>query len=217
MTLTTTPVDAHAVAPPDGRIVCEGLVKIYQVAELEVVALQGLDLDVASGELVAIVGASGSGKSTLMHILAGLDAPTAGSAIVAGYDLTRMDGRRRTTYRRRAVGFVWQQTARNLVPYLSAVENVELPMLLDGVGPDERRRGRWSCSRRSAWPPGRATAPRRCPAGSSSGWPSPWPWPTSRRSCSPTSRPGSSTATTRRRSSRPCGRSAGRWARPWSS
>ena len=139
MISSPTPAAARPVAAADGRIVCEGLVKIYQVADLEVVALQGLDLDVASGELVAIVGASGSGKSTLMHILAGLDTPTAGSAIVAGYDLTRMDGRRRTTYRRRAVGFVWQQTARNLVPYLSAIENVELPMLVDGVAPGERR------------------------------------------------------------------------------
>ena len=139
MISSPTPAAARPVTAADGRIVCEGLVKIYQVADLEVVALQGLDLDVASGELVAIVGASGSGKSTLMHILAGLDTPTAGSAIVAGYDLTRMDGRRRTTYRRRAVGFVWQQTARNLVPYLSAIENVELPMLVDGVAPGERR------------------------------------------------------------------------------
>ena len=126
-------------AATDGRIVCEGVVKIYRVADLEVVALQGLDLDVAAGELVAIVGASGSGKSTLMHILAGLDTPSAGSAVVAGFDLTRLDGRRRTTYRRRAVGFVWQQTARNLIPYLDAIENVELPMLLDGVGPIDRR------------------------------------------------------------------------------
>jgi ABC-type lipoprotein export system ATPase subunit len=139
MISSPTPTGTRPVPAADGRIVCEGLVKIYQVADLEVVALQGLDLDVASGELVAIVGASGSGKSTLMHILAGLDTPTAGSAIVAGYDLTRMDGRRRTTYRRRAVGFVWQQTARNLVPYLSAIENVELPMLVDGVAPGERR------------------------------------------------------------------------------
>jgi ABC-type lipoprotein export system ATPase subunit len=135
MALTTT-----LSTVTDGRIVCEGLVKIYKVADLEVVALQGLDLDVASGELVAIVGASGSGKSTLMHILAGLDTPSAGSATVAGYDLTRMDGRRRTAYRRRAIGFVWQQTARNLLPYLTAIENVEVPMLLEGVGPDERRR-----------------------------------------------------------------------------
>jgi ABC-type lipoprotein export system ATPase subunit len=122
-----------------GRITCDNLVKIYQVADLEVVALQGLDLDIESGELVAIVGASGSGKSTLMHILGGLDTPSAGSATVAGHDLTRLDARGRTTYRRRVVGFVWQQTARNLIPYLTALENVELPMLLDGLKPPDRR------------------------------------------------------------------------------
>ena len=130
----TTPSTAIA-----GRITCDNLVKIYQVADLEVVALQGLDLDVEPGELVAIVGASGSGKSTLMHILGGLDTPSAGSATVAGHDLTRLDGRGRTTYRRRVIGFVGQQTARNLIPYLTALENVELPMLLDGAGGTERR------------------------------------------------------------------------------
>jgi len=124
----------------DGRIVCENLVKIYKVADLEVVALQGLDLDIATGELVAIVGASGSGKSTLINILGGMDTPSAGSARVAGHDLTRLTEAQRTDYRRRAIGFVWQQTSRNLVPYLTTQENVELPMLLDGVGPMERRR-----------------------------------------------------------------------------
>jgi ABC-type lipoprotein export system ATPase subunit len=119
-------------------ILCENLVKIYKVAELEVVALQGLDLAVEPAEIVAVVGASGSGKSTLMNILGGLDEPTAGRAVVAGHDLARMRSRERTEYRRRVVGFVWQQTARNLVPYLSAVENVELPMLLAGVAGEER-------------------------------------------------------------------------------
>jgi putative ABC transport system ATP-binding protein len=117
-------------------IVCDNLVRIFKVADLEVVALQGLDLVVAAGEMTAIVGASGSGKSTLMGILGGLDVPSAGRATVAGHDLTQMGRRERTHYRRRVVGFVWQQTARNLLPYLSAVENVELPMVLDG------RRGR---------------------------------------------------------------------------
>jgi ABC-type lipoprotein export system ATPase subunit len=115
-----------------GRIVCEGLVRIYKVADLEVVALQGLDLVVRSGELIAIVGASGSGKSTLLNILGGLDVPSAGRALVAGHDLSKLSRRERTAYRRRTVGMVWQQTARNLLPYLSAVENVELPMILDG-------------------------------------------------------------------------------------
>jgi ABC-type lipoprotein export system ATPase subunit len=121
------------------QIVCDNLVRIYKVADLEVVALQGLDLLVNAGEVVAIVGASGSGKSTLMNILGGVDVPSAGRAIVAGHDLTRMGGRERTLYRRRVVGFVWQQTSRNLLPYLSAVENVELPMVLDGA-PHRRQR-----------------------------------------------------------------------------
>ena len=118
-------------------IACENLVHIYKVADLEVVALQGLDLVVEPTEMVAIVGASGSGKSTLLNILAGLDVPSAGRAVVAGHDLTRMGRRERTRYRRRVVGFVWQQTSRNLLPYLTAVENVELPMIIDG-----RRRAR---------------------------------------------------------------------------
>ncbi|MBA2556397.1 MAG: ABC transporter ATP-binding protein [Chloroflexi bacterium] len=121
------------------EIVCDNLVKIHKVAELEVVALQGLDLVVEKGEFVAIVGASGSGKSTLLNILGGLDAPSAGRAVVSGNDLTQMGRRQRTQYRRRVVGFVWQQTARNLLPYLSAAENVGLPMLLDGVSSGQRR------------------------------------------------------------------------------
>jgi putative ABC transport system ATP-binding protein len=119
-------------------IVCDNLVKIYKVADLEVVALQGLDLLVEPGEFIALVGASGSGKSTLMNILAGLDIPSAGRAVVAGHDLGDMGRRERTNYRRRVIGFVWQQTARNLLAYLTARQNVELPMLLNGVGKSER-------------------------------------------------------------------------------
>ena len=119
-------------ATGEAAIACEGLVRIYKVADLEVVALQGLDLQVRDGEMIAIVGASGSGKSTLLNILAGLDTPSAGRAVVAGYDLGRMSRRSRTRYRRQVVGFIWQQTARNLLPYLTALENVELPMVLDG-------------------------------------------------------------------------------------
>ena len=114
-------------------IACDNLVRIYKIADLEVVALQGLDLLVDAGEIVAIVGASGSGKSTLLNILGGLDTPSAGRAIVDGHDLGLLGRRQRTHYRRRVVGVVWQQTARNLLPYLSAVENVELPMVLDGA------------------------------------------------------------------------------------
>ncbi len=121
-----------AVVGDDAVIRCDNLVKIYQQAELEVIALQGLDLVVHRGEFTAIVGASGSGKSTLLGVLGGLVVPTAGVATVAGHDLLQMSLRDRTNFRRREVGFVWQQTARNLVPYLSALENVELPMRLDG-------------------------------------------------------------------------------------
>jgi ABC-type lipoprotein export system ATPase subunit len=122
-------------------IVCENVVKIYKVADLEVVALQGLDLLVEEGELIAIVGASGSGKSTLQNILGGVDLPTAGRVEVAGRELVTLTERERTLYRRRVVGFVWQQTARNLLPYLTAAENVELPMTLEG-GRRGRRRQR---------------------------------------------------------------------------
>ncbi len=144
------PVEAGPAFAPRGprrrlfgegaQIACDNLVKIYKVADLEVVALQGLDLLVDPGEMIAIVGASGSGKSTLLSILGGLDVPSAGRATVAGHDLTAMGRRERTIYRRRVIGFVWQQTARNLLPYLSAAENVELPMILDGATGSLRRR-----------------------------------------------------------------------------
>lgn len=114
-------------------ILCEGLVKIYQVANLEMVALQGLNLSVEKGELVGIVGASGSGKSTLMNTLGGLDRPSAGKVRVGGHDLLRMPDRQLNRYRRDEVGFVWQQSTRNLVPYLNAVQNVMLPMTLAGL------------------------------------------------------------------------------------
>jgi ABC-type lipoprotein export system ATPase subunit len=112
----------------DAKIVCDNLVRIYKTDGIEVQALQGLDLLVRAGELVAIVGASGSGKSTLLNILSGLDTPTAGVARVGGYDLLTMKGRDRLRYRRETVGFIWQQTARNLLPYLNAADNVALPM-----------------------------------------------------------------------------------------
>jgi ABC-type lipoprotein export system ATPase subunit len=125
-------------------IVCDRLVRIYAAAGIEVQALQGLDLLVTEGEIVALVGASGSGKSTLMNILAGLDTPTAGSVRVAGHDLAAMNARQRLAYRRQVVGFVWQQTSRNLLPYLTAQQNVELPMRLAGAG------GRRGAARRQA-------------------------------------------------------------------
>jgi ABC-type lipoprotein export system ATPase subunit len=121
-------------------IICDNLVKIYKVAQLEVVALQGLDLTVARGELLGVVGASGSGKSTLMNIVGGLDRPTAGRVWVNSHDLLKMSDLALDHYRRAEVGFVWQQAARNLIPYLSAEENVELPMTLAGNVRVKRKR-----------------------------------------------------------------------------
>ena len=111
---------------------CENLVKIYKTSEVEVVALQGLDLTVDRGELMAIVGNSGSGKSTLLNMLGGLDRPSAGQLFVDGKNLLKFTDNDYVEYKRNTVGFVWQNNARNLVPYLTAVQNVELPMLLDG-------------------------------------------------------------------------------------
>ncbi|MBQ8967019.1 MAG: ATP-binding cassette domain-containing protein [Ruminococcus sp.] len=111
---------------------CENLVKIYKTSDVEAVALQGLDLDVKKGELMAIVGNSGSGKSTLLNMLGGLDRPSAGSLTVDGKNLLKFTDKDYMEYKRDTVGFVWQNNARNLVPYLTAVQNVELPMLLKG-------------------------------------------------------------------------------------
>ncbi|MFS0692815.1 ABC transporter ATP-binding protein [Streptomyces nitrosporeus] len=126
----------------DALITCDRLVRIFSADGVEVQALQGLDLLVSEGELMALVGASGSGKSTLMNILAGLDVPTAGSAKVAGCDLLAMGPKERLRYRRDVVGFVWQQTARNLLSYLTAVQNITLPMQLRGRGATRERAAR---------------------------------------------------------------------------
>ncbi|MFE1413138.1 ABC transporter ATP-binding protein [Streptomyces sp. NPDC058746] len=140
--------EALAAAEPrtggaDTAISCDRLVRIFSTAGVEVQALQGLELTVAQGDLVALVGASGSGKSTLLNILAGLDVPTAGTATVGGYDLLEMSAKERLRYRREAVGFVWQQTARNLMPFLTAAQNIALPMQLRG------RTGRGASGRRA--------------------------------------------------------------------
>ncbi|GIO40108.1 ABC transporter ATP-binding protein [Paenibacillus antibioticophila] len=111
---------------------CEGLVKIFKTEDLEVVALQGLNLNVQQGEMMAIIGNSGSGKSTLLNILGGLDRPSAGQVNVGGWDLLKIRDDQLVEYKRNTVGFVWQNNARNLLPYLSALENVEMPMLLTG-------------------------------------------------------------------------------------
>ena len=119
-------------------IFCDRLVRIYSVAGVETQALQGLDLVVRPGELTALVGASGSGKSTLLNILAGLDRPTGGKAVVAGHDLAVMKLKERLSYRRSVVGFLWQQTGRNLLAQLTAAENIIVPMELAKVGKRQR-------------------------------------------------------------------------------
>ena len=130
----------------DPLIVCENLVKIYRLnqeggASVEVQALQGLDVTVHEGEMLGIVGASGSGKSSLLNVLGGLDRPTGGRALVGKQDLGRLSESEIDEYRRKTVGFVWQQGARNLIPYLTAVENIELPLTLSGqVGKSTRER-----------------------------------------------------------------------------
>jgi ABC-type lipoprotein export system ATPase subunit len=121
-------------------IYCDRLVRIFKVSGVEVQALQGLDLAIAPGELTALVGASGTGKSTLLNILAALDQPTGGQAQVAGHDLLTMRGKERLNYWRSTVGFLWQQTSRNLLAHLTAAENIALPMRLAGVGRSTRNR-----------------------------------------------------------------------------
>ncbi|KAB8191774.1 ATP-binding cassette domain-containing protein [Nonomuraea phyllanthi] len=124
----------------DALIVCESLVRIYQSGSVEVQALQGLDLVVESGEMLAVVGASGSGKSTLLSILAGVDAPTAGRVRVDRWNLLTMSRADRVRYRRHTVGFVRQQTAANLIPYLTARQMVDLPMTAAQAPARARRR-----------------------------------------------------------------------------
>jgi len=125
------------------HIRCEDLVQIYKIADLEVVALRGLDLEVTSGEMMAIVGNSGSGKSTLLNILGGLERPSAGACSVGGLDLVNASDADLTEYKRHDVGFVWQQSARNLIPYLSGMENVLAPMrFAGGTGPEQADRAR---------------------------------------------------------------------------
>lgn len=125
--MSTTEID-------EPLIQAAGLMKIFQAAGLEQVALQGLDLEVQRGEWVALVGPSGAGKSTLLNILAGLDRPSAGRLVVNGRDLLHATFAELTAYRATQVGVVWQQTAANLVPYLSARENVALLLSLAGQG-----------------------------------------------------------------------------------
>jgi ABC-type lipoprotein export system ATPase subunit len=114
-------------------IVCEKLVKLYKIDKIETYALSELDLEVQQGEVLGIVGPSGSGKSTLLNILGGLDRPTTGDTRVGGVNLLTITPDALVRYRRDVVGFVWQQTARNLLPYLTAFQNVCMPMKMKGL------------------------------------------------------------------------------------
>jgi len=135
--ISADPVSGQDAGGGTGDIVrAENLVKIYKTKDIEVLALQGLDLEIARGELMAIIGNSGSGKSTLLNMLGGLDRPSAGSLTVDYKDLFKISEAELSDYRRSDVGFVWQNNARNLVPYLSALHNVMLPMNLNNR--DER-------------------------------------------------------------------------------
>jgi len=133
------PNNGLADSVTDTIITCDNLVKIYKIADLEVVALQGLDLTVRRGEMLGIVGASGSGKSTLLNIIGGLDRPSAGRITVDGQDLLKLSNGALNRYRQEKIGFVWQQVSRNLIPYLTAQENVELPMTVAGMSPRKKR------------------------------------------------------------------------------
>ncbi|MET0806460.1 MAG: ABC transporter ATP-binding protein [Lacisediminihabitans sp.] len=125
-------------ATAEPHIFCSDVVRIFSAQGVEVQALQGLNLRVDRGEMVALIGASGSGKSTLLTILCGLDTPSAGIARCAGYDLLALSRAERVNYQRHSVGFVWQQTSRNLLPYLTAGENVAMAMIVAGTA----KRGR---------------------------------------------------------------------------
>jgi ABC-type lipoprotein export system ATPase subunit len=120
-------------------IECDNLVKIYKTKDIEVLALQGLELQIDKGELMAIVGNSGSGKSTFLNMIGGLDRPSAGRLIVDGKDLFKLSEKELVAYKRSTVGFVWQNNARNLLPYLTALQNVQVPMMFDSVAKKEQR------------------------------------------------------------------------------
>lgn len=149
--MTTTPTTNTSLMNAGGtdladtaepHILCVDLVRIFTAQGVEVQALQGLNLRVDKGEMVALVGASGSGKSTLMTILSGLDTPTAGEALVAGHDLLSMKRAERVAYQRHSVGFVWQQTSRNLLPYFTAAENIAMAMAVGRSVPAAKRQAK---------------------------------------------------------------------------
>lgn len=123
----------------DVLITCDGLVKIFKTEDIEVMALQGLDMEIKRGELMSVIGKSGSGKSTLMNIIGGLEKPSAGKIVVAGKNLSDMTEKEMVNYRKNTVGFVWQKSERNLFKYLTALENIEAAMNFTGKSSKEKR------------------------------------------------------------------------------
>jgi putative ABC transport system ATP-binding protein len=124
-------------APREQIVEARGVVKTYDTGKVEVHALRGVTFGVGRGEMVAIMGPSGSGKTTLLNCLSGLDSINDGDVLIEGVSLAEMSDRKRTDYRARRMGFVFQ--FYNLMPVLSAVENVELPLLVAGVPPKKAR------------------------------------------------------------------------------
>lgn len=131
--------EERMVETSEDMIVCDGIVKIYKTDEIEVMALQGLDLTVKKGELVSIIGKSGSGKSTLMNMIGGLETPTLGKLLVAGRNIGELGEKEMVEYRKKTVGFVWQKSARNLFPYLTSLENVVMAMSFTDMSGKEKK------------------------------------------------------------------------------
>lgn len=117
-------------------LVVEKLKKYYEMGQTTVKALDGINLAIEQGEFLSVVGTSGSGKSTLLHMLGGLDVPTSGKIIVDGNDISKMSKDELTIYRRRKIGFVFQNY--NLLPLMNVYENIVLPIKLDGIKPDNK-------------------------------------------------------------------------------
>ena len=182
---------AFAVTPPLSVIRAVGLHKRFREGTLDVAVLQGIDLDIAAGETVAIVGASGSGKSTLLHLMGGLDAPTQGTVTLMGRDLQRLDAPAQGEWRNRHLGFVYQ--FHHLLPEFSALDNVAMPLRIRRVD-QATARASAAVVLQQVGLGHRLDHRRSCRAASASAWPSPARWSAHPRACWPTSPPATSTA-----------------------
>ena len=166
------PPDSFVPQPEDVLVRLRHVVKVYRVADTGVVALGGVDIDIARGEFLAVVGPSGAGKSTILNLVGGLDRASAGEVEVDGRDLGRLSDDELTTFRATRVGFVWQGTARNLVPYLSVRENVRLPAAVHHDVASARRRDADELLALVGLADRARHMPGSSPAASSSAWPS---------------------------------------------